>query len=78
MLLPHFSQSEAIHDEKLGELLGPKYSRHGAIAFNCLQAVWRAPKGPGMHCGKQNYPLVIDYFCLVSSIWAQASIDRFP
>jgi len=26
MLLPHFSQSEAIHDEKLGELQGPKCS----------------------------------------------------
>jgi len=35
MLLPHFSQSEAIHDEKLGELLGPKYSTMVQLSLFC-------------------------------------------
>jgi hypothetical protein len=36
MLLPHFSQSEAIlHDAKLGELQGPKYSTMVQLSYIC-------------------------------------------
>jgi hypothetical protein len=40
MLLPHFSQSEAIHDEKLGELHGPKYSTMEQLSYSasCLES----------------------------------------
>jgi len=38
MLLPHFSQSEAIRDEKLGELLGPKYSTMEQLSFFCKRS----------------------------------------
>jgi len=30
-----------------------------------------------MHCGKQNYLKLSDYFCLVSSTRAQVFLDRF-